>query len=141
MNNNREFNQNIQNNNINNMNLTGIPRDAEDSMYPEIYHRFMPVVDQLIKDMEKKYGEIYLTEDLLKQMTDEAIRRSGIDAAPIPVDNMTDADAVPTFNEFEHGRRGGGNWRRYDRGAFSDIFRILLLQQLFGRRRSCWRCR
>jgi hypothetical protein len=126
---------NNMNMNKSNMNM----RDNDDHLYPEVYHHFAPVADQLIKDMETRHGEIYLNEDLLQQMIDEAIRRSNINEnmpnMPIPKD-----DAVPTFHEFGGGR-GRGGWRGYDRGALSDIYRILFLQSLFGRRRPFWRWR
>ena len=136
---------NNYNKNVNSINFNDISRDTEESMYPEVYHKFMPVADQLIKEMEKKYGEIYLTDDLLNQMTDEAMRRSGMNAAdPSPSDTrdmwMGNGDVMPAIYEFGRGRRGG-YWRNYDRDALSDIYRILLLQQLFGRRRPYWRYR
>ena len=93
--------------------------------------------------MENKYGNIYLSDDLLNQLTDEVINRSGMDdymdADP---HSKKDGDAVQTMREF--GRRGGygrDRWRYYDRGALSDIARILFLQQIFGRRRPSWRWR
>lgn len=145
MNNNKGFNQNMNNNmnNMNNMNYDGISKnfDTEDYLYPEIYHQMMPMIDQMIKDMEKKYGEIYLTEDLMKQITDEAIRRSGIDTTIQPPFDMKEDDAIMTINEFGHGRHGRHHRNFHNRDSFSDIFRILFLQQLFGRRRPRWRWR
>ena len=163
-NHNKGYSQNSQNNQINNMNnnmnvnSVPLPRETEEYMYPEVYQKFMPVVEQIIKEMEKQYGNIYLNEDLLNKMIDEAIKRAGIGAnvpsqpqpqfpSPYAVkdsvsDDMKDGDTIPTFNEFGgHGRRGGGHWRGYDRGALSDIYRILFLQSIFGRRRPFWRWR
>ena len=118
-----------------NMNM----RESDEHLYPDVYKKFAPITDQLIKDMEKNHGEIYLNEDLLRQMTDEAIRRTETDA-PASADTL--GEAVPTIYEFGGGRHHGyGGWRGYDRGALSDIFRILFLQQIFGRRRPRWRWR
>ncbi|MCL2096435.1 MAG: hypothetical protein FWH10_05960 [Oscillospiraceae bacterium] len=156
-------------------------------MYPEVHDKFYPVVEQILRDMEQRNnGEIYLSEDMLNQMVEDAMARSGVNRNPIrhvyPYDNnygvnetdmqemhemqdmrtsgeaMTetgeDGEAVQTIAGY--GRRGGpghirggyrpggyyaGGWRNYDRGALSDIFRILFLQELFGRRRPNWRWR
>jgi len=119
--------------------------DNDDFMYPDVYLKFFPIAEQLIRDMERKYGDIFLDEDLLNQMVEEAIRRTGADIPSNPVSSGQDGDAVPTMNDF--GRHGGNRgrdrdrWRRYDRSALSDIYRILILQQLFGKRRPRWRWR
>jgi len=143
---NREFNQSNNNFNIPNMQC-----NAEEYMYPEIYRHFAPIADRLIQEMEIRHGEIYLTEELLNDMVEEAIRRSGIDnqqnmpADPYDDMDMPDEDAMPVMRDFRRGgsgRRRGygrGGWRRYDRSAISDLYRILLLQQIFGRRRHSWR--
>ncbi|MCL1859554.1 MAG: hypothetical protein FWF92_10035 [Oscillospiraceae bacterium] len=130
--------------NQNNMNM---PHETEEHMYPEVYKTFAPICDQMIKEMEHKYGNIYLSEELLNQMTDEAIRRSGMDdnyknnMDPDPY-SKKDGDAVQTIYEFgRHGGYGRDHWRRYDRGALSDIAGILFLNRIFGRRRPFWRWR
>ena len=138
--------------NQNNMNFPNMSFDNEEFMYPDVYHKFAPIVEQLIRDMERQHGDIVLNEDLLNQMVEEAIRRSGTDMPPLTVSAEQDGDAVSTMAEF--GRHGGRDrdrdrdrgrdrdrWKRYDRGALSDIYRILILQQLFGRRRPRWRWR
>ena len=130
----------MMNTNKNNM----LIHESEDHLYPEIYTTFAPVADQLIRDMEKQHGDIFLTEDLLREMINEAIRRTEVEApAAIPTEAEITEDAIPTLYEFGRGRPRGnrGHWRRYDRGALDDIFRILFLQQIFGRRRPHWRCR
>jgi len=142
MNNNRGYNQN-NSMNMNNMNYNDVSNtnsDTAEDMYPEVYHKLIPVVDQIIKEMERKSGNIYLTPDLLNQMTDEASNRFGTDAVT-PVQNDMNTDAIPTMREFRPVRYGGGYWRGYDRGALSDIAKILFLQQIFGRRRPYWRWR
>jgi len=141
---NKGFNQN--NMNMPNMsnNMSNMPRENEDHLYPEVHQRFAPIVDQLISDMERQYGEIYLTEDLLNQMIEELHRRSGMDNMPASSYDTQDEEAIQTMHEIgRHGGRDRGRdrWRRYDRSALSDIFGILILQQLFGRRRPRWRWR
>ena len=135
--------------NINNMRETEMNIE---NLYPEIYIKFAPIAEQLIKDMERQSGNIHLTEALLQEMTDEAIRRAetgavipaGADASDSPDLNL---EAVPVLYQFganRDGHHGGFNrphWHGYDRGVFSDIFRILFLQQIFGRRRPNWRPR
>jgi hypothetical protein len=141
------MNRGVNPNNMNFPNMPNIPSDTEDFMYPEIYQTFAPIVEQLIRDMERQYGDIYLTEDLLNQMVDEAIHRAGIENMPsAPVSTDQDGEAIQTINEFgRHGGRDRGRdrdrWRRYDRSALSDIYRILILQQVFGRRRPRWKWR
>ena len=138
---------NINNiNNINNMNSANSINSTEDFMYPEVYHKFMPIIDQIIKEMERQHGNIYLSEDLLHQMSDEVIRRSGMGMGtgidmPQPIQQKD--NAIPAMAGYEHHEHHGHDehWRRYDRGALSDITSILLLQQLFGRRRPSWRFR
>jgi len=138
---NKGINQNV---NINqNMNM---PRESEEFMYPEVYHKIAPHCDQIIKEMENKYGNIYLNNDLLSQMTDEAIHRSGM--CEDEMDKMDKADppgdSMPTILDFgrpgrfdrDHFRR-----RRFDRDGLSDVARILFLQQIFGRSRPFWRWR
>ena len=136
---------------MNFQNMNNMQFNTEESMYPEAYHKIAPIVDQLIREMERQHGDIFLNEDLLNQMVEEAMRRSGMDSMPSSsgaagVSAEQDGDAVPTINEF--GRHGGRDRHRdrdrdrnRDRDAFSDIFRILFLQQLFGRRRPRWRWR
>ena len=138
--NNKSYNQHNQNNQYN-MNM---PHESDDFMYPEVYRHLSPICDQIIKEMENKYGNIYLTDDLLNQMAEEAIRRSEMDRTdrmdkPDNMNNMN-MDSVQTFHEFS-GRYGRDHWRRYDRGALSDIAGILFLNQIFGRRRPFWRWR
>jgi len=117
----------------NNMNMSNMPRENEDDMYPEVYRKLAPICDQLIKEMENKYGNIYLSEDLLNQMKNEAIRRMGMDE---------NGDSIPTMREF--GRRDDfdrHHFRHYDRSVLSDIAGILFLNRIFGRRRPYWRWR
>jgi len=141
------MNKGYNQNNINMSNTPNIPHDNEDFMYPEVYKKFLPICDQLIKEMENKYGNIYLSEDLLKQFTDEVIRRSGMDDTEADPYSKKDGDSIPTIREFNGGRHDGyygrdrGHWRHYDRGALSDIAGILFLNQIFGRRRPFWRWR
>ena len=122
-------------------------QENDDRFYPEIYRHFAPVADQLIRDMEKNHGDIFLNEDLLQQMIDEAIRRAEADAPASAEAEEELEDAIPTIYSFGGGRgrgrggRRGGGWRGYGRGALDDIFRILLLQQIIGGRRSNWRWR
>lgn len=154
------YNQNNMNyQNLNSMNgmdgMSNMPRDNKDYMYPEIYNKFAPVIEQVIRDMEKQHGEIYMTEEMLNQMVDEAIRRSGMDNMT-DMNNMNDMndmpgeEAVPAMNYGRHrggryyGRHGHGygyydGWQYYDRDALSDIYRILFLQRIFGNRRHNWR--
>ena len=118
-------------------------RGSDEHLYPDVYKKFAPVADQLIRDMEKQHGDIFLNEELLQQMIEEAIRRAEADS-PVSADAATE-EAVPTIYNYgrgrPHGGYGHGHWRGYDRGALSDIFKILFLQQIFGRRRPNWRWR
>jgi len=137
-----EMNKGYNQNNINMSNMSNMPRENEEFLYPEVYRRLAPICDQLIKEMENKYGNIYLSEDLLNQMSDEAIRRSGMDNTEADPYSKRDGDAVPTIREFgRHDGYGRDRWRNYDRGALSDIAGILFLNQIFGRRRPFWRWR
>ena len=137
--NNKGYNQN----NMNGANYPDMPRDSEEYMYPEVYRKFAPIADRMIRDMEKQYGDIILSEDILQQMSDEAVRRAGAGADMPPQftpKTLKTDDAIPAVNMYgmyDRGR-GGRHWSDYDRGALSDIFKILFLQQIFGRRRPRW---
>ena len=124
------------------MNMRDNRDNNDENLYPDVYKTFAPIADQLIRDMEKNHGDIYLNEDLLQQMIDEAIKRAEADT-PVSADAPTE-EAIPTLYSYG-GRRGGygrhGHWSNYNRGALDDIFRILFLQQIFGRRRPYWRWR
>lgn len=131
-------------NNISNMNNPFQPMNPsqdessiEDALYPEIYRKLSPIVDQLIFDMERQYGNIELTEDLLSQMADEVLRRAQMMPQTQMMSQTSDTDTIATINNFS-----GGSRDRNDRNIFGDIARILLLQQIFGgRRRPRWRRR
>ena len=139
------------------VNIPNMRRDTEEDMYPEVYNKFFPITDKIINDMEMQYGDVDLNEDLLNQMVEEAIRRSGMDKmdningniTPMPYD-IRDGKAVPTIADY--GRRPGPGRhddrdrdrdfrRHFDRDGLSDILRILFLQQIFGKRRHNWRWR
>jgi len=139
---NKDYNQN-NSDSMNMPEMSSMPRDFEDYMYPEIYQKLSPVCDRLIRDMEKQYGHIYLNEDLLSQMSDEAIRRLGISGTSETEDSRKEkTDAIPTIRGFDrHDGYGRGRWRHYDRPALSDIAGILILNQIFGRRRPYCRWR
>ena len=105
--------------------------NTEEYMYPEVYKNLSPICDQVINDMENKYGNVYLSDDLLAQMSNEAVRRLETD------DNKNNmGDAVPTIRDYgRRGNSGRDRWRDYDRDSLSDIAEILILSRLFGRRR------
>ena len=139
---NQNQNQNSQNNM--NINMSNIQRDAqtEEYMYPEVYKKLSPICDQIIRDMERQYGNICLSEDILNQMTDEALRRSEMGMQNPDPYNAKDGDSIQTIREF--GRHDGFHrdpWRHYERSALSDIAGILFLNRIFGRRRPFWRWR
>ena len=151
------MNKGYNQNNMNISNMSNMPGNTEEFMYPEVYKNLHPHCHQIITDMEKQYGNIYLTEDLLNQMTDEAIRRSGMMEENMP-DNMSNMDnmgmepmpysakdddppaAIPTARQFRrHSGYGRGRPRRFfDYDGLSDIAKILFLQEIFGRRRPYW---
>ena len=131
--------------NMNNMDMPNMPQYGEQYMYmyPEVYHKLAPHCDRIIKEMENnRYGNINLNEEMLNQMSDEAVRRSGLDNNTMEFDEpCDDPPAVQTIRGFD-GHRGfnGGRGRnfRYDYYGVPDIARILLLQQIFGYRRPFW---
>ena len=154
------MNKGYNQNNMNMPNMSNMPNETEEFMYPEVYKNLHPHCHQIINDMEKQYGNIYLTEDLLNQMSDEAIRRSGMmmedkDNMQDNINNMGNMDmetmshsvqgddppaAIPTARQFRrHSGYGRGRPRRFfDYDGLSDIAKILFLQEIFGRRRPYW---
>ena len=151
------MNKGYNQNNMNISNMSNMPDNTGEFMYPEVYKNLQPHCSQIIQDMEKQYGNIYLTEDLLNQMTDEAIRRSGMMEENMPenmnkMDNMgmepmtysaNDDDpppSIPTARPFRRHESFRRNRQRrfFDYDGLSDIAKILFLQEIFGRRRPYW---
>ena len=114
-------------------------------MYPQEYDKYLPIANQVIDDMEEQHGSgnIYMDTDMLNQMVEEAVRRTqntnidmnmsmDMDMDMMAMDDIEDGDAVPTILDF--GRRPAVVDSYSGSSTLSDIFKILLLQELFGRR-------
>lgn len=89
-------------------------------MYPDVYNRMYPFV---LMEANRFPLDMELTDDMLNNMSDEIIRKSGLEAK----DEM-EKDATTVQQGF--GRHRG------NREPVRDIARILLLRELAGRRRS-----
>jgi hypothetical protein len=130
----------------------------EEEKYPEIYKILYPAVMQAIPDMENRYGNIKMTDEVLNAMVDRILEKSGLlNQAPQPMTPPEDMpEAVPAAaiygesprrGEHRHnhwgwdGRGWDGNnwgWRHHNRSTLNDITQILLLNQIFGGRRPRW---
>lgn len=120
-----------------NANLSPMPYTQKDEealmnyqlVYPEIFYKLQPYVMMVCDQMD--YSSVMPNMGTVQQMTDNIyndVVRMYPDLAEYADNN---AEAVPTFNGDPppFGRR----FRR--RGVLRDIIDILLLSELFGRRR------
>ncbi|WP_102401242.1 hypothetical protein [Haloimpatiens massiliensis] len=101
--------------------------DHEDlrRMYPRIYHKIYPMVIMHCDMMERKYGWMYTPSD---KDLDEACENMYENIK----DHLEEMD-----EEYEHNDHKDYNRKRHygRRRALNDLFRILLIRELIGRRR------
>lgn len=115
---------------------------AYPNVYPEIYYKLQPHIMRACDEMEN-YG-LMPSEEMIEYKC-EQIHENVCSAHPelaeyareyeIKAEDTADPTAEFVFNPIiePFGRR---NWRRpRPRGLFGDLVRILLLSELFGRRR------
>ena len=100
------------------------------TMYPEIFYKLQPYVMMVCDQMD--YSSIMPNMEMVQNMTDnifDDVCRMYPDLVEYVRNNENDEAAIPTFNHNPDRRR----FRR--RGLFRDIIDILILSELFGRRR------
>jgi len=126
--------------------------------YPDVYKIMNPIVAQMIADMENRYGNIEMTDELFNSMVEGVIEKSGLIGQvnmpadrPLNMDNtdMTMPNAMPVMNMggYRHHRdgynrhdyHGDGYWGHHDHSTLGDVASILLLGQIFGGRRPRWK--
>ncbi|GIM29173.1 hypothetical protein CPJCM30710_18390 [Clostridium polyendosporum] len=112
--------------------------DGLEMMYPKIYHKVYPMVMSYCDSMEKKYGPMYRpSKEELKKISDDMYEKMKDYLDDCIDDDDTDDD--DDCNRYEYDRFADNEYntrqRRYGRRrAVRDLFSILLLSQLFGRR-------
>jgi len=110
-------------------------------VYPEVYYRIQPHVMMVCDEMDTNY--IMPTQEMVEQMSDNIyndVIRMYPDMEEYARDvEMSNVESAQFFfddrdrdRDFDHRRR----FRR--RGVFRDLIDILLLTELFGRRRRFW---
>lgn len=109
------------------------PKMAYQMIYPEVFYRLQPYIMMVCDQME--YGSVMPTMETVQHMTDniyDDVCRMYPDLAEYVRNNENKAkDDPPPFDRDPDmfGRR----FRR--RGVFKDLIDILILSELFGRRR------
>lgn len=102
----------------------------ENMMYPEVYKKMHHNAVRIIQEMESKRSSVYLSEELLNQMCEELIKRSGFKETK---------ESVQTMAPYYPYDGRGYYWRHYHYDGLRDIGRILFLNEIFGRgRRYGW---
>lgn len=94
-------------------------------MYPEIYHRVYPMVVMHCEKMEMKYGWMYSPSNKDLEEACEDIYERTKDY----LDEMEDENEHDDYKEYTRQRPYGR------RRSLNDLFRILLIRELLGRRR------
>jgi len=123
--------------------MSPTPYDAEEAMplikyqmlYPEIFYKLQPFIMMVCDQME--YSSVMPNMEMVQQMTD-GIYDDVSQMYPDLVEYMRSNDQManddpPENRGFDRDRRFGNRFRR--RGSFRDLIDILLLQELFRRRR------
>lgn len=105
---------------------------ANQNMYPEVYHDVYPLVAEAVNQLTA--AGVTPTPEMLNSIVDNIIRNSGMwyeDEEENPYDQNMDAIPVQMgFGRMPYQRRR----RRYhNRNTLRDIIRILLLNELFRR--------
>lgn len=106
-----------------------------DNLYPEIYREIYPLVADAVDKMIA--GGYNPTPDAVSAIVDNIIKNSGLWYEDED-DSRFDADAEVVPAQFGFGRMPFRRRRRrhHNRDTLRDIIRILLLRELFGRRRG-----
>lgn len=105
-------------------------------IYPEIYYKVQPYIIMMCDQMDV-YGPIMPSQETLDQMTDciyEDCCRAHPDLVEYTREMERNEPSVPAVNSFGN-PDGFGFGRRRRRGFFRDFISILLLSELFRRRR------
>lgn len=108
--------------------------DNLESLYPSIYHELYPVVaDAADKMINAGYAP---TPDTISALVDNVIKNSGLWYEDDDEDGFEmNQEAIPVQTGFGQRPYSRRRRRHHNRNTLRDIVRILLLRELFSRRR------
>lgn len=109
-------------------------------VYPEIYYKVQPYVIMMCDEMDV-YGPVMPSQETLDQMADciyDDCCRANPDLAEYAREMEKNDQAVPAVNSFGNPDGFGFRRRPRRRGFFRDFISVLLLSELFRRRRRFW---
>lgn len=113
------------------------PAMAYQMAFPEIYYRLQPYVMMACDQMDLKDSTM-ITQDLLDNISDsiyDDIGKRDPTLAEYVHSQESAANSNPVVQTATFGDPGMFGWRFRRRGLFRDLIDILLLSELFGRRR------
>lgn len=102
------------------------------ALYPEVFYKVKPYVLMVCDELENM-GQLTPNQEEIDNIADN-ICADVRDMYPELSEYVEQTEAQETFVPF-YGRRFGQPFRR--RGIFNDLVGIMLLGELFGRRRGC----
>jgi hypothetical protein len=102
------------------------------ALYPEVFYKVKPYVLMVCDELENM-GQLTPNQEDIENIADN-ICADVRDMYPELGDYIEQTEAQETFVPF-YGRRFGQPFRR--RGIFNDLVGIMLLGELYGRRRGC----
>jgi hypothetical protein len=103
------------------------------ALYPEVFYKAQPYVIMVCDELENM-GNVSPSQEMIENITDN-IYKDMHDMYPEMAEYMDQTESTETI-VLPYGRGFGRPFRR--RGAFRDLISILLLSELFGRRRRRW---
>lgn len=113
------------------------PAVAYQMAFPEIYYKLQPYVMMACDQMDLKDSTM-INQDMLDSISDsiyDDIRKRDPTLAEYVHNQESAADSNPVIQTATFGDPGMFGWRFRRRGLFRDLIDILLLSELFGRRR------
>jgi hypothetical protein len=107
-------------------------------VYPEIYYKLQPYI-MMVCDQIDTFGPMMPTQDMVENITDsiyDDVCRMYPDLEEYAHSKEDNANTQPAVETARFGRDPGPFGRRFRRrGVFRDFIDVLLLSELFGRRR------
>lgn len=117
---------------------TGVsPTMPYQTVYPEIYYKLQPYI-MMVCDQVDTFGTAMPTQDMIEHVTDsiyDDVCKMYPDLAEYAQSNADKLAAQPVVETARFGPGPGFGWRFRRRGMFRDLIDILLLSELFRRRR------
>lgn len=132
------MNQNIAAQTVSPPKMGVSPMMSNQMVYPEIYYKLQPYI-MMVCDQVDTYGSMMPTQEMIENITDsiyDDVCRMYPDMAEYAHAKDSKNDPDPVVETARFGPAPGMfGWRFRRRGMFRDLIDILLLSELFRRRR------